>query len=68
MPAGGACHEQDICIREVATFLVGTRCHTPLKFGVVVVDELPISYARVTVENRSGAVAAGWGTMHLMDL
>ena len=33
----------DIRIREVATFLVGTRCRTPLKFGAV---ELPISYAQ----------------------
>lgn len=36
----------DILIREVATFLVGTRCRTPLKFGAVVVDELSISYAQ----------------------
>ncbi len=58
----------DILIREVATFLVSTRCRTPLKFGAAVVDELPISYARVTVENRSRAVATGWRTMHLMNL
>ena len=58
----------DIRILEVETFLVGTRCRTPLKFGAVVVDELPIGYARVTVENRRGAVASGWGAMFLMDL
>ncbi|OUC05098.1 hypothetical protein RY27_29340 [Litorilinea aerophila] len=45
-----------------------TRCRTPLKFGAVVVDELPIAYARVTAENRRGQVATGWGAMFLMDL
>ena len=58
----------DVRIVQVETFLVGTRCRTPLKFGAVVVDELPIGYARVTVENRAGAVASGWGAMFLMDL
>jgi L-alanine-DL-glutamate epimerase-like enolase superfamily enzyme len=60
--------KSDVRIREVKTFLVGTRCRTPLKFGAVVVEKLPIAYAHVTVENRSGQVAAGWGAMFLMDL
>ena len=34
----------------------------------MVVEELPIGYVRVTVENRAGAVAQGWGAMFLMDL
>ena len=60
--------DSDIRIREVETFKVNTRCRTPLKFGAVVVDELPIGYAKVTVENRKGDVASGWGAMFLMDL
>ncbi|HXF60693.1 MAG TPA: enolase C-terminal domain-like protein [Caldilineaceae bacterium] len=58
----------DIRILEVQTYKVPTRCRTPLKFGAVVVEELPIGYARVVVENRAGAVAEGWGAMFLMDL
>jgi len=60
--------QSDIRVRTVETFKVMTRCRTPLKFGAVVVDELPIGYARVTVENRNGNVATGWGAMFLMDL
>lgn len=60
--------QSDIRVRSVETFKVMTRCRTPLKFGAVVVDELPIGYTRVTVENRRGQVATGWGAMFLMDL
>ncbi|MBX3010038.1 MAG: hypothetical protein KF832_00980 [Caldilineaceae bacterium] len=60
--------ESDIRVRRVETFKVMTRCRTPLKFGAVVIDELPIGYARVTVENRRGQLATGWGAMFLMDL
>lgn len=60
--------QSDIRVRSVETFKVMTRCRTPLKFGAVVVDELPIGYARVTAENRRGQVATGWGAMFLMDL
>ena len=58
----------DIRIVEVQTYQVPTRCRTPLKFGAVVVEEVPIGYARVVVENRTGAIAEGWGAMFLMDL
>ncbi len=60
--------DSDIRIVEVQTYKVPTRCRTPLKFGSVVVDEVPIGYARVVAENRAGAVAEGWGAMFLMDL
>ena len=60
--------QSDIKIKKVETFKVHTVCRTPLKFGAVVVDEVPIGYAKVTVENRAGKVAAGWGAMFLMDL
>ena len=58
----------DIRIIDVQTFKIPTRCRTPLKFGAVVVEELPIGYARVTVENRAAHRAVGWGAMFLMDL
>jgi L-alanine-DL-glutamate epimerase-like enolase superfamily enzyme len=60
--------QSDIQIKNVETFKVHTVCRTPLKFGAVVVDEVPIGYARVTVENRRGNSATGWGAMFLMDL
>jgi L-alanine-DL-glutamate epimerase-like enolase superfamily enzyme len=58
----------DIKVHEVQTFLVPAACRTPLSFGAVVVEELPIGYASATVENRAGEVATGWGAMFLMDL
>ncbi len=58
----------DIKVHEVQTFLVPAVCRTPLSFGAVVVEELPIGYAKATVENRAGEVATGWGAMFLMDL
>jgi L-alanine-DL-glutamate epimerase-like enolase superfamily enzyme len=60
--------QSDIKIVDVLTYQVLTRCRTPLKFGAVVVDELPIGFACVTVENRAGRRATGWGAMFLMDL
>ncbi len=60
--------QSDIRIIDVQTYKVMTHCRTPLKFGAVVVDELPIGYARVSVENRAGQRATGWGAMFLMDL
>ncbi len=60
--------ESDIRIVDIQTYKVPTRCRTPLKFGAVVVEELPIGYAHVTVENRAGDRADGWGAMFLMDL
>ena len=58
----------DIRIVGIQTYKKPVRCRTPLKFGAVVVEELPIGYARVLVENRLGQTAEGWGAMFLMDL
>ena len=44
------------------------RCRTPLKFGAVVVEELPFCHVALTVENRAGRTAQGLGAMFLMDL
>ena len=60
--------DSDIRIKNIDIFKINARCRTPLKFGRVVVDELPIAYAKATVENRRGKVATGWGAMFLMDL
>ena len=60
--------DSDIKIRNVDIFEIDACCRSPLKFGRVVVDKLPIAYARATVENRRGKVESGWGAMFLMDL
>ena len=60
--------KSDIKITGMEIFKIDTVCRTPLKFGAVVVDEVPIGYARATVENREGKRATGWGAMFLMDL
>jgi L-alanine-DL-glutamate epimerase-like enolase superfamily enzyme len=58
----------DIRIVDVSTFIVETHPRTPIKFGSVIIEELPFAVARVTVENRAGQVAQGWGGMFLVDL
>ena len=60
--------DSDIRIVEIQTYKTPVRCRTPLKFGAVVVEELPIGYVRVVAENRAGRRAEGWGAMFLMDL
>ncbi len=40
---------------------------TPLKFGAVVVPECTYCTVKVTVENRAGSVADGYGGIFLMD-
>ncbi|MBD3177924.1 MAG: hypothetical protein GF320_22345 [Armatimonadia bacterium] len=58
----------DVRVIEIETFAVPVECRTPLKFGAVVVDRLPIGLARARVENGAGQVADGWGAMFLMHL
>jgi len=60
--------DSDIRIKYIDIFKVNTHARTPLKFGAVIVDELPIAYAKVMVENKRGKIATGWGAMFLMDL
>ena len=61
-------YDTDITIKEIKLFHRDAPCRTPLKFGAVVVTNLPMCYARATVENRRGQTAVGWGAMPLMDL
>jgi len=58
----------DIRIVEAQPFFPQIRCRTPLKFGAVVVEELPFCHVRVLAENRQGRRAEGWGAILLMDL
>jgi L-alanine-DL-glutamate epimerase-like enolase superfamily enzyme len=60
--------DSDVKVREIRTYRVPTVCRTPLKFGAVVVEDIPIGYVQATVENRAGQVSTGWGAMFLMDL
>lgn len=60
--------QSDIRVVEIQTYKTPVRCRTPLKFGAVVIEELPIGYVRAVVENRAGRRAEGWGAMFLMDL
>jgi L-alanine-DL-glutamate epimerase-like enolase superfamily enzyme len=58
----------DITVRAVEPQYTQEVCRTPLKFGAVIVDELPFCRVRAEVENGRGDVAEGWGGIFLMDL
>jgi L-alanine-DL-glutamate epimerase-like enolase superfamily enzyme len=60
--------DTDIIVRSVEPHYTPEVCRTPLKFGAVIVDELPFCRVRVEVENGRGDVAEGWGGIFLMDL
>ncbi len=57
----------DVRVTEADTYTLDVCARTPLKFGAVVVERLPLALARVEVENRAGDVEEGWGGMLLMD-
>ena len=58
----------DITIRSIEPINTPEVCRTPLKFGAVIVDELPFCRVKAVVENGRGEVAEGWGGIFLMDL
>ena len=58
----------DVTIRSVEATYTNEVCRTPLKFGAVIVDEVPFCRVKVVVENGRGEVAEGWGGIFLMDL
>ena len=58
----------DITIKSIEPTYTNEVCRTPLKFGAVIVDELPFCRVRAVVENGRGEVAEGWGGIFLMDL
>ncbi len=57
----------DIKVKHAQTFYEPHRARTPLKFGGVVVESVLFCRVRLTVENRRGDVADGWGGIFLMD-
>lgn len=57
----------DIKILSVYPYYFDETCRTPLKFGNVVVEQLPYCQVKVEVENRTGRRAEGWGGIFLMD-
>ena len=60
--------DTDIVVRAIECQYTPEVCRTPLKFGAVIVDELPFCRVRAEVENGRGEVAEGWGGIFLMDL
>ncbi len=58
----------DIRVVEAIPHFPQAFCRTPLKFGAVVVESLAFCHVRMTVENRAGKTATGWGAMFLMDM
>jgi len=51
----------DIRIREVQLHFLPTTLRVPLKFGAQVVERALCARVRVTVEDRNGRTATGWG-------
>ena len=58
----------DVRVIEAVPHFPQAVCRTPLKFGAVVVESLAFCHVRMTVENRAGKKAVGWGAMFLMDM
>src|SRR2546428_13908128 len=51
----------DIRIRETQLHFIPTTLRMPLKFGAQVVERALCARVRVTVEDRAGRTAEGWG-------
>jgi len=60
--------ETAIRILEAKPFFSYEKSRTPLKFGGAVMDISLYCHVRVTVENRSGTRADGWGAIFLADV
>lgn len=60
--------QTDIRILEVEPFFTYEKSRTPLKFGGVVMDTSLYCHVRVSVENRGGTRADGWGAILLADV
>src|SRR5262245_63143848 len=55
----------DVRIRDVSYSFEDFRYRTPIKFGGVALDRVTLLDVTMTVETRSGKVAAGFGSMPL---
>ena len=60
--------ETDVRVLEAEPYFTREASRTPLKFGGVVMDSALYCHVRVTVENRRGERAEGWGAIFLADL
>ena len=59
--------KSDIKIVSVEPQFSDEICRTPLKFGNVIMDAVTYCQVKVTVENRTGKQADGWGGIFLAD-
>lgn len=59
--------QSDIRVVEIEPRFEDYQARTPLKFGAQVVPACTFFRCRVTVENRRGETADGWGGIFLMD-
>ena len=51
----------DIRVTAVELYLLPVRTRIPIKFGPEVLTEVTCARVRLTVEDRSGRTAQGWG-------
>ncbi len=51
----------DVRLREVSLYFLPVTARVPLKFGAETMTEATVARARVTVEDRAGRTAEGWG-------
>ncbi|MCX5776348.1 MAG: hypothetical protein NTX32_01750 [Candidatus Firestonebacteria bacterium] len=59
--------DSDIKIVEVTPYFLPVKTRVPLKFGAVMLREVTYAQVKVTVENKKGAKASGWGAIPLSD-
>ncbi len=54
-------HATDVRIKDVSLFLLPVETRVPLKFGAETLLNVTCARAKVTVEDRNGRCASGWG-------
>ena len=54
-------NQNDICVIETALHFLPVHVRMPLKFGRETLTEVTCARVRVTVADRSGRTAEGWG-------
>ena len=51
----------DVKVKNIELFLIPVETRVPLKFGTETLSSVTCARAKVTVENREGKTAVGWG-------
>jgi L-alanine-DL-glutamate epimerase-like enolase superfamily enzyme len=54
-------HSTDIRVKDVALYLIPVETRVPLKFGSETLSTVTCARANITVEDRNGRIATGWG-------